>query len=77
MVYLPPQPRTAPPVLALALRLLPRFDGVTQRVITAVLLDGNGPEEAARLLGLSRVEVEEGLTRFLVRAGESLVHNGA
>jgi len=77
MVYSPPTPRTPSPILALALRLLPLFDAVTQRVITAVLLNGIGPEEAARLLGLSRVDVEEGLTRFLLRAGEALVHNEA
>ena len=72
-----PPPGTTNTILSLAARLLPRFDAVTQSVITAVLLKGTDPEQAARLLGLSRLDVEEGLTRFLVRAGEVLVRNEA
>lgn len=76
MLSQPPQ-RPHNPILALAARLLPRFDAVTQSVIVAVLLNGIDPAQAARLLGLTRVDVEEGLTRFLVRAGEALVHHEA
>lgn len=57
-------------------RLLARFDGVTQVIATAILVDEQDQEDVAATLGISRRTMARKLDRFLEVARRHLVATG-